>query len=194
MNDTVQLCTERLLLRPLIETDAQAVETIASDPRVALTTSSIPHPYPQGAAAEFIAQKQRLAGPAARTFGVTLGREEPLLGYNSADGVAEIRYMISARHWGRGYATEAAGALLRHLVVDLGFRSVVATVMASKHASILVRRKLGFAKQWQAELDIPLRGSQYLVSGWRLDNSRAFGRDRSGNPQPGPAALPGRIR
>ena len=48
------LTTPRLLLRPFAVEDAPQVERYASHREVAETTLCIPHPYPEGAALEFI--------------------------------------------------------------------------------------------------------------------------------------------
>jgi len=51
---TLEPWTDRLPLRtPQIE-DADAIQSIVADPRVALTIASIPHPYPEGGAKSFI--------------------------------------------------------------------------------------------------------------------------------------------
>jgi [ribosomal protein S5]-alanine N-acetyltransferase len=50
-----ELGTERLRLRPFVPADAPRVHELANDERVAHTTTSIPHPHPEGAAAEWIA-------------------------------------------------------------------------------------------------------------------------------------------
>ena len=52
----MQLATERLLLRPFVPDDAPAVQRLAAAYEVAEGTLLIPHPYPEGAAAEWIAK------------------------------------------------------------------------------------------------------------------------------------------
>ena len=46
--------TERLLLRPFTPADADAVHEIVSDREIAYNTAHIPHPYPEGMAAEWV--------------------------------------------------------------------------------------------------------------------------------------------
>jgi RimJ/RimL family protein N-acetyltransferase len=48
--EPLELLTERLRLRTPQIADADAIQSIVADPRVALTTASIPHPYPEGGA------------------------------------------------------------------------------------------------------------------------------------------------
>src|SRR6185503_7182164 len=54
MNELPSIRTARLQLRPLTVADAPRVEELVSDPEVALTTATIPHPYPEGAAVDWI--------------------------------------------------------------------------------------------------------------------------------------------
>ena len=55
---TIRLETARLILRPLSLADAPAIERYASDWEVARHTSHIPHPYPAGAAAEWLVTRR----------------------------------------------------------------------------------------------------------------------------------------
>ena len=46
--------TERLILRPLVFTDASLIQKFASNRQIADTMISIPHPYPDGEAERYI--------------------------------------------------------------------------------------------------------------------------------------------
>jgi RimJ/RimL family protein N-acetyltransferase len=115
------LTTARLTLRPLLPTDALDIQRLAGDFNVAGTTVNIPYPYPDGAAGEFIA---RLAAEwrtdTGATWAVTLGGV--LIGCVGLQlcvrghARARLGYWIAHAHWGQGYATEGARA-----VVDWAF-------------------------------------------------------------------------
>lgn len=61
-----------------------------------------------------------------------------------ADGVVEIAYGIVPTHQGQGYATEAAGALVRFAAADPRVRLVRAHTLPEANASTHVLRKCGF--------------------------------------------------
>ena len=63
-------------------------------------------------------------------------------------GEAEIGYLVAHSLWGRGYATEIAGALLQSAFLDLGVKQVVATVAIGNARSLGVLDKLGL--RWEA--------------------------------------------
>jgi RimJ/RimL family protein N-acetyltransferase len=67
------------------------------------------------------------------------------IGRLRADG-PEIGYAIGVDHWGRGYATEAARAVIDHAFGDLGFEELKAGARVSNPASRRVIEKCGF--QW----------------------------------------------
>ena len=54
-----RLKTERLLLRPFTLADAKDVQRLAGDRDIASTTASIPHPYDDGVAEQWIAMHQQ---------------------------------------------------------------------------------------------------------------------------------------
>ena len=51
--------TARMILRPLRASDVGLMTLYAADRRVAQMTTSIPHPYPPGAAEQFVARATR---------------------------------------------------------------------------------------------------------------------------------------
>jgi ribosomal-protein-alanine N-acetyltransferase len=113
-----QLVTQRLVLRAFQMADAEAVQQLAGDRIIASTTCSIPHPYPAGAAEQWISgQPAAYAEGIGVTFAITLRKSGELVGamgfnVNQKNDWAEIGYWIGHPHWGRGYATEALRALI----------------------------------------------------------------------------------
>jgi RimJ/RimL family protein N-acetyltransferase len=63
---------------------------------------------------------------------------------------ADLGYMLARRHWGRGYATEAATALVAHAFADLGVERVRALVDVANERSRRVLEKAGL--RWEALL------------------------------------------
>jgi RimJ/RimL family protein N-acetyltransferase len=55
----------------------------------------------------------------------------------------EIFYSLAPGSWGKGYATEAARAVVEHAIVDLGLPEVLAEVDEGNAASVAVVRRLG---------------------------------------------------
>jgi RimJ/RimL family protein N-acetyltransferase len=144
------LSTARLTLRGFTLADARDVQRLAGERAIAETTLLIPHPYPDGAAESWIsthaeAWEQRRAVAFAitdRANGALLGAIG--LGIEPAHAAAELGYWIAVPAWGRGYATEAARA-----VVDFGFRElhlnrVHARYFTRNPASGRVLAKVGF--------------------------------------------------
>jgi [ribosomal protein S5]-alanine N-acetyltransferase len=55
----------------------------------------------------------------------------------------EIFYSLAPGSWGKGYATEAARAVVEHALVDLGLPEVMAEVDEGNAASVAVVKRLG---------------------------------------------------
>lgn len=143
---TPVLETERLVLRaPRLE-DAKAVVTLASDRRVAENTARIPHPYRLADAGEWISSVSTDA--AKQTFLITLdGAPIGACGIDLRDGpTPELGYWLGVPYWGRGFATEAARAVIDHGFEDLGYEALQAGARVSNPASRRVLEKCGF--QW----------------------------------------------
>lgn len=152
MNGIPTLETERLTLRPFTLADAADVQRLAGDPAIADTTLTIPHPYPDGAAEEWIgthqAQFERGEGI---VFAVTLRETGELAGaislldINAQHRNAEMGYWIGKPYWNQGYATEAAKALIAYGFETLGLHKVYAHHLVRNPASGRVMQKAGMA-------------------------------------------------
>ena len=158
---SVTLETQRLILRPYRPEDAEAVQRFVGLWEIARMTSRVPHPYPEGAAAEWIAghQGQRDNGQ-EHTFCVALktAPDEPIgaAGLRKLEkGNYELGYWMAPDHWGRGLATEAAKALVVYGFEKLGAEALNSGHFADNPASGRVLEKAGFAangiaRQWSA--------------------------------------------
>ena len=114
--------TARLLLRPPHLDDAPDIARLANDYAVASMLASMPHPYFAEDAREFVERvRQKVNGDCV--YAVTLKENGEFLGIC---GIHEDRvrfelpfvgYWLGQPFWGRGYATEAARAM-----VDLFFK------------------------------------------------------------------------
>ena len=139
--------TERLVLRAPTLGDVKAMVVLANDLRVSQNTARMPHPYTAADAEKFIAYVGSTDAEIA--FAVTLA-DGALIGccglvFGGRD-VPEIGYWYGVDHWGQGYATEAASALIDYAFGHLGHTALVAGARVSNPASRRVLEKCGF--QW----------------------------------------------
>jgi ribosomal-protein-alanine N-acetyltransferase len=151
MDEQPELITSRLLLRPFTVEDAPAVAHYCGDRDIARMTASIPHPYDESMALEWIAGHQLAfkQGQAA-TFAVT-GRENgELVGaigihINKPHRSAETGYWIGKPFWNRGYATEALKAVIAYGFERAQLHRIFARHMTKNPASGRVMQKAGMS-------------------------------------------------
>jgi RimJ/RimL family protein N-acetyltransferase len=145
--------TERLILRPFDKGDADAVTMLAGNWKVARMTILIPHPYPDGLAAAWIAghAAKRESGE-AYTFAITLdGAVIGAIGMTRADDDRyALGYWIGEPWWGRGIATEAARGMIRFARETLGLSELDASFLDLNPASGRVLTKCGFVHTGEA--------------------------------------------
>lgn len=134
--------TKRLVLRPLNQRDARRIALLAGDWDVARMTGRIPHPYSDELAKQWLSDLSD--GEAVRGIvhqKVLVG----VCGYMpDGSNSAEIGYWIGKPWWGRGIATEAAGALIDYCFDVAGFERVTCGHFVDNPASARVISKLGF--------------------------------------------------
>jgi RimJ/RimL family protein N-acetyltransferase len=163
--------TERLTLRAPRREDAKAIATLANDLRIAENLLRLPHPYGLADAERFIAAAN--AGKGETEFLITQGTTVlGACGIGRRDGEQpEIGYWLGVAFWGRGYATEAARALIDHAFADLDYDALAAGARVSNPASRRVLQKCGF--QWTSVGLYRIRAiaSSAPVDRFRLDRS-----------------------
>ena len=154
--------TGRFDLRPLRMSDAGLIALNAGDVRVARATSSIPHPYPPGAAEALIARAQaetrnediwaidatRAGGPEVMGL-VSLSRVDA--------GQSEIAYWVAPAFWNTGVASATVEALIAANPHDA--RTIFASVFQDNPASARVLTNCGFRYLGDAETFSVARGA-----------------------------------
>ena len=154
MEETAHMETGRLLLRQFALSDAADLLAYADDAEWVRYQVNVPHPFTGRDAAEFV---RRFADPASWStqpmFAMVLEGKvvgQVYLHFDRADTQnerAELGYMLSRGLWGKGLATEAAGA-----VVDWGFMAknlhrVYAYCDPRNIASWRVMEKIGMQRE-----------------------------------------------
>ena len=134
--------TQRLLLRPAWIEDAPAIAAGIGDEAIVRNLAHAPWPYRLADAEAFARSPQ---APRLPRFLVQLPGEGVIgsVGFGMDGDEVEIGYWIARPFWGRGFATEAARALVS-VAPLLGHTRLVAGHFADNPASGKVLRKIGF--------------------------------------------------
>jgi ribosomal-protein-alanine N-acetyltransferase len=146
------LHTERLVLRPFRAEDASVVQQLAGAREVADTTLSIPHPYDDSMAEQWIATHQASWERGEQLhYAITLGGKGLIgaigLTIVPAHGRAELGYWIGVPYWNRGYASEAARAIVAFGFDSLGLHRICATHFVRNPASGRVMLNAGMKQE-----------------------------------------------
>ncbi|MEZ0580403.1 GNAT family N-acetyltransferase [Nocardioides sp. MH1] len=154
------LRSDRLLLRPWRVSEAAIQRELWTerDPRVPARRRIDAEGRPTVADFE---EGIRAAAPPTSLglLAVELAESGEVIGYcglveggPETDGAPELAYELLRRHWGHGYATEAAEAVLSW-ARSVGHDRLGATVWDWNTASLRVLAKLGFAETSRSEPD-----------------------------------------
>ena len=146
--------TERVILRPWAETDAEACYQYAKDPLVGPIAG-----WPVHTSVENSRQIIRDVLSAPETYTIVLketGLPIGSIGLHRNDlaekaDEMELGYWLGVPYWGRGIVPEAAREVLRHAFEDLNLKRVWCGYYDGNEKSRRVLEKLGFRYQWTTE-------------------------------------------
>jgi RimJ/RimL family protein N-acetyltransferase len=140
--------TQRLLLRPGWADDAQALHSAIAHESVVNTLAQLPWPYTINDARHFLSLPRGGDDPVFVILDRTQGRPRLVGGvgiHDAPDGTGpEIGYWITPDCWGRGFATEAARAVVEIARHTLRMERLSACHFIDNPASGAVLRKAGF--------------------------------------------------
>lgn len=139
------LASERLILRRLELTDAPLIYDYMNEREIAANTMLIPHPYPAGAAEDWINGTHQsddysfaLIRKADNLFLGACG-----IGSDTSHKRAEIGYWLGKPFWGQGYMSEAARRVIQFGFEELDLNRIQATYFTYNLASRRVMEKAG---------------------------------------------------
>ncbi len=166
--------TERLMLRRPTAADVVSIATLANDRRIAEMTRRLPHPYRAEHAAIFVASLASSATHGGDAVYLIEHLHTPvgMVGIDWRDATApELGYWLGCEHWGRGFGTEAARAVIDDVFADTDMEHIVASARVANPASRNILEKCGF--QWNGvELHrFEALGSSTPVDCFRLSRS-----------------------
>ncbi|MCR4267868.1 GNAT family N-acetyltransferase [Nitratireductor sp. ZSWI3] len=168
--DCPVLVTERLVLRIPRDDDVTELVELANNRRLAEMLARMPHPYRLMDANAFLTRVRHGAASGC-TYAITLSESGAFIGcagLEPREHGLEIGYWIGEPYWGRGYATEAA-----HALVDLAFRAtdidrLNVSCRVTNSASRRVIHKCGFQYAGQGMMDSVVAG-KVPVERYQLD-------------------------
>lgn len=169
------IVTPRLRLEPLEPRHAREIENFARLWEVARYTAEVPHPYPPGGAiafAEAVVHERRHGGGlvwavADKSTGDVVGS----VGLDLSDDRrrAELGYIYAPWAWGRGYATEAARALVAAAFERFAVDAVLSHAAVVNRASCRVLAKAGLRRIGNHVFEVlPARGGSMIGELYRL--------------------------
>jgi RimJ/RimL family protein N-acetyltransferase len=130
------------------------VQQLAGAREIADTTSTIPHPYPDGAAEQWIATHgENFESGKSVNLAITLAEAGELVGAISLMSInrdharAELGYWIGVPYWNQGYCTEAGAAVAAYGFGELGLNRITAHYFARNPASGRVLEKIGMTRE-----------------------------------------------
>ncbi len=150
MNKEITRETERLILRPWRETDAESLYEYAKDARVGPVAG-----WPVHTSVENSREIIRTVLSVPETYAVCLREDDRAIGsiglmigsrsnIGLPDTQGEIGYWIGAPFWGRGLIPEAAREIIRHAFADLQLETLWCGYFDGNEQSRRVMEKCGF--------------------------------------------------
>jgi RimJ/RimL family protein N-acetyltransferase len=165
------MATPRLTLRPKQSVDAVAVEALGANPAIAPNLcSTAPH---DAARTLVIAELRSTRIVGAASYGVT--------GLGSG---MEMTLWIGEPYWGRGYATEAAHALIDQAFADTSIETLWCAIRVTNARARRVIEKCGFQYRGSGMVRLTGRGA-FPIERFALDRRnwaslRSWGASRAG--------------
>jgi RimJ/RimL family protein N-acetyltransferase len=154
-NTKIILTTNRLILRTWKPSDIPLMAAISSDPLVMEHFPAIQDITATQALIDHINQHYKKFGYAA--YAVEIKDTHEFIGFVGLNHppfaipnfqpvtlpIVEIGWRLSSQHWGKGYATEAAKAVLHYAFTELNLGEIISFTVITNNKSRRVMEKIG---------------------------------------------------
>lgn len=184
--------TERLILRPWEESDAQSLYEYAKDPDVGPIAGWPPHKSAEESlqVIKNVFHGAQCYAICEKDANIAIGAVELKLNGHTdmtdQEDECELGYWLGKPFWGRGYMPEAAGALIRHGFVNLKMSAIWCGYYEGNSKSKRVQEKLGFLYHHTCEnVPVPLlhevrTGHTNIMTKEQWENREEFRKSCSG--------------
>lgn len=133
--------SERLILRPMVETDLQDFYEIFSSDEVGRFVNKMSY----DAVEKYFAKKKK-SEPNPFSFAVVLKENEKMIGtcgikHNKENNFGELSYVFNANYWSKGYCTEACKMVVKYAFEVGNLHRIEADCFADNYASDKILRE-----------------------------------------------------
>ena len=151
---TPTLLTDRLILRPPQQGDAEPIARYLNDLDVAGNLARVPFPYHLSDARAWLRTQRADFAPHAANFAIELAGAGYVghIGYQPLGESAVIGYWLGKPHWGRGIMSEAAAAAIDWYFAASDAPAIYSGVFHFNAASLAIQRRLGFTETGRSTL------------------------------------------
>ena len=176
--------TDRLHLRAVVASDAQAVARLAADPDVAGRTACMPHPYTLADAQAWVdrvrvdrvrVDRVRVSPDVDEIVRAIVRRADNAflgaIGIIPDESGGELGYWLGKPYWGQGFVSEAVRRFVRFVFEELSLSELRASVFPDNPASSRVLVKAGFAFTGADTLDSPARGGRRITHAYAISRA-----------------------
>lgn len=161
--------TERLILRPALPDDLDAIHAVLSHPEATRWWSTPPH--------ENIEQSRvwlegMIANTAAGAADFVVEYQGRVIGKAGCWKAPDVGYILHPDVWGQGLASEALAAVIDHVFATTDHDALTADVDPNNAASIKLLERLGFARTGEAKATWHIGGQWMDSLYYGLERSR----------------------
>ena len=148
--------TERLILRPVLDTDVDGMFALDSDPEVHKYLGNMPITKKSEVEEYIRFLQQQYKERGIGRWAVIHKETNEFMGWsgikylneseqmNGIYNVCELGYRFIPKFWGKGYATESAQAWVDYMFNEAGVKSLYAAADIPNKGSVNVLQKVGF--------------------------------------------------